>query len=90
MRRSINTTKYEAEAEWRRWKNHNQELYRALLSACAGCGSKTSLQIHHRDCDKRNNELSNLLCLCWECHRRLHNTMTVHYKVIIDENGGTQ
>jgi hypothetical protein len=31
-----------------------------------------SLDVHHRDGDKTNNEPSNLMTLCASCHRELH------------------
>jgi len=80
---SINSTKWEVEADWRDWKKKNQELYRTLRSSCVSCGTLESLQIHHKDGDKRNNEISNLTCLCWDCHRTVHKAMSVRYKVII-------
>jgi len=28
--------------------------------------------IHHKDEDRTNNQLSNLLVVCWDCHQNLH------------------
>ena len=39
---------------------------------CDECGSKTKLQIHHKDKNYKNNNLNNLAVLCFKCHRDLH------------------
>lgn len=43
---------------------------------CEVCGYrpmfKMSLDVHHRDEDKSNNEPENLMTLCASCHRELH------------------
>lgn len=37
-----------------------------------GCGSKKHLCVHHKDEDRKNNELSNLEVLCRSCHAKRH------------------
>lgn len=42
---------------------------------CALCGAKEDeiqLEIHHKDQNRHNNNASNLVCLCKDCHRILH------------------
>lgn len=41
---------------------------------CSKCGKKDpeNLEVHHIDEDRSNNNLSNLLPLCRDCHRRYH------------------
>ena len=43
---------------------------------CEGCGYRPyfigSLDVHHRDGDKNNNEPDNLETLCATCHREIH------------------
>lgn len=39
---------------------------------CAVCEEKVSLQIHHIDLNRENNDLENLLCVCANCHQRAH------------------
>lgn len=43
---------------------------------CEMCGHhpffKSSLDVHHRDGDKNNNDPENLMTLCPSCHRELH------------------
>jgi len=41
---------------------------------CEKCGATTRLEIHHRDGDATNNDLSNLAVLCMLCHRKEHKT----------------
>lgn len=83
MRHTLNALKSDCEKAWRDWKKQNQELYRQLMSVCGTCGATKGLQIHHKDGDKRHNELSNLVCLCWDCHRIVHMSFFIHYQVTI-------
>lgn len=46
---------------------------------CKVCGAMLNLCVHHIDNngvtlkkDKRNNDLNNLITLCWSCHGRIH------------------
>lgn len=44
---------------------------------CRNCSSiKKKLHIHHIDCNKSNNSLSNLITLCDTCHQALHGIYT--------------
>ncbi len=40
--------------------------------ACWFCNTKESVQIHHVDFDKFNQEDYNLLPICVSCHRKMH------------------
>lgn len=43
-------------------------------SKCEICGSTKRLTIHHKDGNHDNNELDNLMVLCWfPCHLKIHN-----------------
>lgn len=42
------------------------------LSKCNICGFIHLIDIHHKDFNKQNNELSNLICLCPNCHMLIH------------------
>ncbi len=39
---------------------------------CQICGSKCRLVCHHKDEDKKNNQMSNLQTLCKACHIKIH------------------
>ena len=42
---------------------------------CEMCGeSNRKILIHHKDENRKNNEKSNLLALCYGCHVKLHNS----------------
>ncbi len=58
---------------WNKWKKDNKKIYRSLLTKCATCNGNEFLGIHHKDRDKTNNKVSNFVCLCFTCHRKLHN-----------------
>lgn len=39
-------------------------------SRCEVCGSKRHLVVHHKDGNRKNNNPSNLITLCWSCHEK--------------------
>lgn len=63
----------------RKRKNNNHNTHRKLFTesefVCIRCGYKEftgSVDIHHKDFNHLNNDKSNLLPLCANCHRALH------------------
>jgi len=40
---------------------------------CSKCGSNERLIVHHKDKNKKNSSLDNLITMCKICHGRLHN-----------------
>lgn len=56
-------------------------IARGLLEKCQLCGfdeCKEILGVHHVDGNRNNNELSNLMVLCPNCHSMQHNKHIVH------------
>ena len=53
------------------------ETYKKILIAsgkehkCIVCGSEDKLQVHHIDCNHKNNEIDNLTWLCSNCHQNI-------------------
>lgn len=45
---------------------------RGRCERCGHDGSESRLEVHHRDRDKRNQEPSNLVVLCHQCHMQDH------------------
>ena len=39
---------------------------------CQGCGQTEDVVVHHKDGDRSNNDLSNLIPLCAGCHGAVH------------------
>jgi 5-methylcytosine-specific restriction endonuclease McrA len=61
------------------WMNsvESKTVYRNLIQIekCLRCGyseMKSSLHVHHLDADRENNNVSNLIVLCANCHYGLH------------------
>lgn len=60
---------------------HGENAYRSVLARnnitkiCTLCGTTDVrvLAVHHRDRDRKNNNLSNLVWLCHNCHFLVHN-----------------
>lgn len=51
------------------WENIKKSL---IDKACQICKGNKKLLVHHLDCNKRNNQLSNLITLCNQCHMSIH------------------
>ena len=60
----------------------SKRIAREWASGCYFCGGKyrlvlgTKLEdrlVHHIDCNRDNNEDTNLVVLCGKCHGKLHN-----------------
>lgn len=49
-----------------------KKISKSLKTFCFECNSKSLLQVHHKDKDTTNNDLSNLVCLCYYCHSKYH------------------
>ena len=52
--------------------NDNLKLLQSTVKKCRECGIAPYEETHHIDCNKLNNELSNLLPVCRKCHKRIH------------------
>ena len=58
--------------------DYRQKALYAYEHKCAICGyneDQRILEVHHKDENRSNNELSNLIILCPNCHRKI----TLHY-----------
>lgn len=42
------------------------------LDQCEECGSTRFVVVHHKDGDRANGEISNLVKLCRSCHSKTH------------------
>lgn len=60
------------------FKNLSKAL-RFKYKACQICSSSGYLCVHHKDKDKRNDKLSNLIVLCFECHKKEHPNLVIPY-----------
>ena len=62
-----------------------QYIYRKLMKGskekciCSSCriDNKKVLVVHHKDCNRNNNNISNLIWLCRNCHYLIHNGKTI-------------
>lgn len=66
------------EKENHNWKGGiSQDYYRRIAlenlpNLCEFCSSKNQLRVHHRDKNRKNNQLSNLTIVCKSCHNKIH------------------
>ncbi len=49
-----------------------EEIKQFYNYKCSICKTTENLHIHHIDSNWRNNEKTNLLCICNECHKKTH------------------
>ena len=54
---------------------------------CAECGATEDIEVHHRDADRSNNELKNLIPLCQTCHRHVHAGSDEHTDLVLELGG---
>ena len=56
---------------------------RDLIDSCVLCkvSDKRVLVIHHRDHDRKNNNISNLVCVCLNCHFLIHHDKSLNDKL---------
>lgn len=50
--------------------NYRQKALEHYGRKCQKCGSTKNLVVHHKDGNRHNNNLSNLVVLCWSCHEQ--------------------
>lgn len=70
----------EFSAVWHRFWKDGSSTYRdviiksGIVQECALChlGDKRVLAVHHKDQNRKNYNLDNLLWLCHNCHHRIH------------------
>ena len=85
MKVYVDCSSNEARLTFELWKHKNvNKVERLYARGCEKCKVNKSvfpnvLQIHHVDGDKRNNRLSNLMCLCSNCHKEVHKNLCVVY-----------
>ena len=58
--------------------DHKRGIVLKRDGKCTVCETHEKLRVHHIDCNKKNNDLNNLITLCNSCHSRLHSYL--HFK----------
>jgi len=49
-----------------------QQLHKHGIYKCQICGSSEQLEVHHKDRNRLNNSIDNLMLVCKSCHRKIH------------------
>ncbi len=57
----------------RKYHGISLEKLRSLTKKCVSCGFDKLVEIHHLDGDHNNTSNSNLIGLCPNCHKMIHN-----------------
>ena len=60
------------------WTRHYLDgKYQKILEqhnfTCISCGSTQNVIVHHKDTNRKNNDLDNLKVVCRSCHAKDHN-----------------
>lgn len=85
-----NRHKNEQNTKWLNGSAYRRNAFNAYEHKCAICGydeDERILEVHHLDENHGNNDISNLVILCPNCHKKL----TLHlfsYQELIDRYGG--
>jgi hypothetical protein len=58
---------------YRKWHNLDINLYKKITRQCAICDFNKIVDLHHLDENKKNNSEQNLIGLCPNHHKMLHN-----------------
>jgi hypothetical protein len=58
---------------YKKYHNIEPELYRKLTQKCLLCGFDKVVELHHLDKNRKNNSGDNLIGLCPNHHKMLHN-----------------
>lgn len=58
---------------YKKYHNIDMETYRKLTQACIVCGFDKIVELHHLDKNRNNNSEKNLIALCPNHHRMIHN-----------------
>ena len=57
---------------YKKWYKLDTETYKKITKACVVCGFDKMVDLHHLDENNENNSLNNLLGLCPNHHKMLH------------------
>lgn len=57
---------------YRKWHNIDLETYRKIIKECVICGFDKVVDLHHLDGNKKNSSETNLVGLCPNHHKMLH------------------
>lgn len=52
--------------------NFSKRAFNYYEHICKNCKAKKNLLVHHKNCDRTNNSLRNLVVLCKKCHQAIH------------------
>jgi len=63
-----------------------RDKYKCQLCDCTQLENGRQLDVHHKDYDKFNNKLRNLVALCHKCHMQTNNNRDYWYAYFIKEN----
>ena len=61
------------DSNYKRYHHIEPELYRELTKRCLICGFDKIVELHHLDKNRNNNSENNLIGLCPNHHKMLHN-----------------
>lgn len=77
----MNKSQYREYLKGEHWKNVKKSFYKVNARKCVECSSTVNLNLHHLTYDRLGKErLSDLVCLCEDCHHKLHENLKTQKK----------
>jgi len=62
------------------WAHKRQEVFKRAGHRCQVCNSSYELTVHHRTyVDFGQEDVNDLICLCWSCHKLFHEHRRLTY-----------
>lgn len=73
----IKTARKNAHIEIEGWEDIRLPILARDRYQCQICGIDNGLTVHHKNMDRTINTDDNLITLCWDCHKKVHNKKIV-------------
>ena len=71
-------------------KHYRRIAFNKFHKWCGVCGETKKLEIHHRDGNRKNNKMGNLVILCHKHHKLIHNIFNIKRKINKKYQPGTK
>lgn len=58
------------------YRSHALSIYGKVCQLCGFNKNESALEVHHKDKNRNNNTITNLIVLCANCHKIIHSGIT--------------
>ena len=60
---------------------YRRRIFNINQKICTKCGSDYNIIVHHKDLNRNNNNLDNLMIICRSCHMKLHRDIYINRRL---------